>query len=55
MQKPKTKIKKIIFRTANLFVGVVVLGQHPDVPQAVHQVGQGLLHLLEIVGHHLDI
>jgi hypothetical protein len=50
----KKTIKKIVFLTANLFVGVVVLGQHPDVPQAVHQVGQGLLHLLEIVGHHLD-
>jgi hypothetical protein len=48
----KEKNKKI-FRTADLLVGVVVLGQHPDVPQAVHQVGQGLLHLLKVVGHHL--
>ena len=40
--------------TTNLFVGVVVLRQHPDVPQAVHQVGQRLLHLLEVSGPHLD-
>jgi hypothetical protein len=42
----KSSSSKIL--AADLLVRVVVLGQHPDVPEAVHQVRQRLLHLLEV-------